>query len=523
MAVAYDTTVSKNNATSPSTMTAAPTAGTAGLLFVGTVTNGSTGVISATYDGTAMTQVGTQINSGPYNTFYYIHLSVFKIDSTPSGSKTISISSTGTVTAIRSTFTSYSGVASIGSLQQTTATGASMSHTTTSATDNMIAQAFYAATATSITSYNKTTRGSFPTVGWYAGDSVGASSVTFTATQNSSAYHSAAVDLTAAVVNTLTPSGASISVTGAVPSLITGSVVTPAADIISITGTAPTLITAIAVAPSGASIAVTGTAPSLVTTSVLTPAAAAISVTGSAPTLDVAVSPPGAVYGALITVTGSAPTLTTTTIPGKAAITVTGGTPSTAGVTTIAPSAAAVSITAGTPRNTLTISPNGATVAITTGTPNLPTVGIITASSSTITVTGGTPLVSQAVTKTPAGATITITGATPTAAATNAVSPTAATIALTGSRPLLLATLIPAPPTISITGTAPALLSSVQLSPAKASISVTGGNALLTVNVYTAPAPVTRDTLIVRHEERKILVSGTRSHLVNRASRSTEA
>ena len=60
-------------------------------------------------------------------------------------------------------------------------------------------------------------------------------------------------------------------------------------------------------------------------------------------------------------------------------------------------------------------------------------------------------------------------------------------------------------------------------SPAHANITVSGGTATLAFDRYTTPIPAIRDTLIVRREERNLVVSGSRSHIVNRASRSTEA
>jgi hypothetical protein len=103
--------------------------------------------------------------------------------------------------------------------------------------------------------------------------------------------------------------------------------------------------------------------------------------------------------------------------------------------------------------------------------------------------------------------------------------PGSETLPVTGGTPILIASsvLSPPPAAIVIIGAVPIVLAPIQLTPAKANIAVTGGTATLVIGVYTAPIPTTRDTLTVRREERNLVVSGSRSHIVNRASRSTEA
>ena len=382
MAVAFNSTVSKNATSSPTTMTATPTAGTAGLLFVGSITNGTLApTVAATYDGTAMTQVGATQNSGPWFGVYYQHLAVFKLDSAPSGSKTISISCTANVTNLFATFISYTGVSAIGSLQTASGSSASMSHTTTSATNNMVAQSFMSPGATSITSYNKTQRG-YPEGRFIVGDSAGASTVTFTATSNFAAFTSVAVDLTAA-------------------------------------GTTTTLT------PDSASIAVTGTAPTLVTTTVLTPAAAAITITGTAPKLENTVSPPGgSLTGALITITGTAPTLTMSLVTTGATITITGGTPSTAGQAILTPAAATITVTGTAPTLLVSMVPGSGTLPVTGGTPVLIAVTVLSPAAALISVTGGTPVVILPITLQPSSASITVTGLNPTITVGIVIAPT---------------------------------------------------------------------------------------------------
>jgi hypothetical protein len=163
--------------------------------------------------------------------------------------------------------------------------------------------------------------------------------------------------------------------------------------------------------PTAASIGVSGTAPALVTESVLTPAAATVTATGASPKLDVAVSPPGAVYGALITVTGSAPTLSTALFTGAATITVTGGIPSTAGVTSLSPAAATITFTATNPALSLNVAPAAPTLPITGTAPALISTVVLIPAGTTITTIGATPLVVIPIVLTPTKSVIAITGA----------------------------------------------------------------------------------------------------------------
>jgi hypothetical protein len=212
--------------------------------------------------------------------------------------------------------------------------------------------------------------------------------------------------------------------------------------------------------PAGASIAITGTSPSLVTASVLTPAAAAITITGTAPKLENTVSPPGgSLTGALITITGTAPTLTMSLVTTGDTVTITGGTPSSAGQSVLTPAAA-----------TLTVTGTAPTLLV-----------LMTPGSQTLPVTGGTPvLIASAV-----------------------LSPSAATIAITGA--------------------APTVINPISLSPPKATIVITGQNVTITIGVYSPIIPTPKHTVTVRREERIVLVSGIRTHILRRASRYAEA
>jgi hypothetical protein len=235
---------------------------------------------------------------------------------------------------------------------------------------------------------------------------------------------------------TLTPSGASVAITGTAPKL--DAALTTSAD----------------------TVTVTGTAPSLVTQSVLTPAAASATVTGTAPKLDLIVSPPGgSLTGALITVTGSSPTLSTTLVTTGATITVTGGTPSSAGASVLTPAAATITVTGSGPKLSVNIVPPSTTLPVTGTAPTLVTVSVLSPTPAAIVISGATP---------------------------NVINP-------------------------------------ITLTPAKATITVTGGTATLTVALYTPPMATPKHTVIVRREQRVLLVSGSRTHTIRRASRFTQA
>lgn len=198
--------------------------------------------------------------------------------------------------------------------------------------------------------------------------------------------------------------------------------------------------------PSGASVTVTGTAPSLVTESVLTPAAAAITVTGTAPTLDVIVTPPGgSLTGALITITGTAPTLDVSLVTTGATITITGGTPSTAGESILTPAAATITVTGTAPTLLVSIVPGSETLPVTGGTPVLVLVTVLSPDAATITITGSAPIIPGTSEFTPAGATITITGSAPGLILPLTLTPAAVTITITGLAPSLTNAVPPQP------------------------------------------------------------------------------
>jgi hypothetical protein len=111
----------------------------------------------------------------------------------PIGAQTITanVTSINTLNFLAASSRSYSGVASVGAVTSNTGSNANPSQTVTSATNDMIVQAFAASGPGGLTlsSYNKTQRynsGSFNSIEVFLlGDAAGASSVTFSATASS--------------------------------------------------------------------------------------------------------------------------------------------------------------------------------------------------------------------------------------------------------------------------------------------------------------------------------------------------
>lgn len=172
--------------------------------------------------------------------------------------------------------------------------------------------------------------------------------------------------------------------------------------------------------PSTATVTVTGQTPSVVIGTVLTPATASITVTGQTPTVnvDTNLAPPAA----SIVVTGQTPTVTLNTIvsPAAASIVITGQTPTVNVGTNIFPTTATVVVTTSTPTVSVSdnkaVTPAAATIVVTTSTPTVTLNTILTPAAASILVTGQTPTVTATanVNLTPTAALIVITGQTPT-------------------------------------------------------------------------------------------------------------
>lgn len=199
--VSFDSTANNSSATSPLSVSTNAAAGTTGVLIIGAVNTSTTVTFTAAYDptgaNTAMTQVGSSVDQGPFNTSFYTHTAVFKLPSLVGGAKSISITASGSITTMYAVFVSADGVATVGSLQSATGNSTSMAQTVTSATDHLIVQGFYKALGTAVASYNQTQRGYLGTK-FIVGTAAGASSVSFTAASSSGSsqvYCGVAVDL----------------------------------------------------------------------------------------------------------------------------------------------------------------------------------------------------------------------------------------------------------------------------------------------------------------------------------------
>lgn len=176
--------------TTPVTGTHSATSGATALVYCLYVsTTNSTTLMSVSYGGTAMTQVGSTLSLGSSalgGTTYYSFATLFKLANVSSGSKTIS-ATPGANSVVQFESVSYTGVSTVGSLQTVSTTSLSASQTVTSASGHFVSQAFikpgvYAGAS----SYNQTTRANKTSGTPYrvlcVGDASGAASVTFTAT-----------------------------------------------------------------------------------------------------------------------------------------------------------------------------------------------------------------------------------------------------------------------------------------------------------------------------------------------------
>jgi hypothetical protein len=146
-------------------------------------------VRTADYGGVAMTSLGFRSVTNNGNSPY---VETFALQNVAGGAQTVSVTAgvvgSGQARRIVCMSTSYTGVSSLGTAQMTSATtGTAMSHAVTSASGQIVHQAFVAVAA--ITAYNQTslfngTVASGPTL--QAGDAPGAASVTFSATRSGS-------------------------------------------------------------------------------------------------------------------------------------------------------------------------------------------------------------------------------------------------------------------------------------------------------------------------------------------------
>ncbi len=86
---------------------------------------------------------------------------------------------------------------------------------------------------------------------------------------------------------TVSPSAASLVLTGLTPTVLTPVTVTPTAAALVLTGLTPTVLTPVVVAPTAAALTLTGLTPTIQTPVVVNPAALALALTGLTPTVTV--------------------------------------------------------------------------------------------------------------------------------------------------------------------------------------------------------------------------------------------
>jgi hypothetical protein len=175
LAVVFDTAVSGGGAdgSGPLSMSVAPSAGAGGILVVGFTANSPSATISATFDGVAMTQIGSTSHVAIYQS--YAHLATFKLASAaPGGTK--SIQATCSVGGGRSfgqfvSFTNYSSIGSLQTLENSGARspGSSVIQNVTTQTGHLIVQGYVCSAGFGISSYSKTLRSPANGFFFYAG------------------------------------------------------------------------------------------------------------------------------------------------------------------------------------------------------------------------------------------------------------------------------------------------------------------------------------------------------------------
>jgi hypothetical protein len=277
---------------------------------------------------------------------------------------------------------------------------------------------------------------------------------------------------------TVSPSGASIAITGQTALIVLGTVLSPAAGSIAITGQTSAIVLGERLSPAAAAVSVTGQTPSLVLGTVLSPAAASVALTTSTPTVTASDHQVVAPSSASVAVTGQTPTvgLGINASPAAASIAVTTGVfdpdvfdPDVFYTTAkieisdnqaVSPAAAAISVTSSTPTVVVDVrvSPDAASIAVTGQTPTVETPTVLVPAAASVLITGNVPLISvgDAVVVSPAPATVAVTTSTP-------------TIALSDHQ-----TVAPAPATVSVTGQIPSIVSPVTVAPSTATITITG-------------------------------------------------
>ena len=200
--VAYDATGAGANASAASLSWSHTISGNAVVAWFSAAVDSSTASATAQVGTTAMTQLASLINIANASGVY-LHMFAFGLLNPPTGSQTITAStSSGTTRYLAANSVSYFRVSSFGTPATTTGTGTTASQSVTSTPGRTVAQAFtdIAAAPGSFSAYSPTQRSNIAAVSGtnkalVIGDGPGAATVNFSATQPSSAYGGIAVPL----------------------------------------------------------------------------------------------------------------------------------------------------------------------------------------------------------------------------------------------------------------------------------------------------------------------------------------
>jgi hypothetical protein len=309
---------------------------------------------------------------------------------------------------------------------------------------------------------------------------------------------------------------------------VTATNITPNAgdEYISITIALSVAVGTQTVTPAGATLTLTGSTPTITASDhkTITPTAISLTLTGSTPTVTVSDHKTTTPTAATLTLTGQTPTVTAsdhqTLTPAAVTLTLTGGTPAITASDhqTLTPAGASLTLSGGTPvivaGDHQTITPTAATLTLTGHTPTIAAGGnqTITPAGATLTLTGSTPIItaSDHQTITPTGASLTLTGQTPTITGGDhqTITPTAAALVLTGHTPDIIGiaprTITPAGGTLTLTGHVPVIYFITEAAPT------------FDDRVFTLEAE-SRTTLVMAVARAAAVAAETRTAAVNNA------
>lgn len=475
--------------------------------------NSSDTTCSVTYGGQNMTQQAIVLGGTSTNR---TAVSLYYLQNPPTGTNTITATSGGASTkaAIALSCVVYRAAGT----PENYTTGATTGLTVTSSTGAMAFCVTGNGAALSVpTQINRYVAGSsVGGVGDYisAQDSIGAASVVFantgTATTPESLGFSIPVAVTAVVV---TPSGATLSITGAAPKI--DSVIRPTAATLSLTGAAPKINNVIR--PSGATLSIVGAVPKI--DKIVRPTGATLSIVGAVPIVQrpIVVTP----SPASISLSGSTPTvsLSHVIVPNDAVLTLTGNTPTVTAAQTFSPEDASLVLSGNAPAvvASQTFSPDDASLTITGSSPTVSAAQTISPDSGELVLSGDVSTVIAAQDFSPNAATAALIGSIPTVTASLTILPDAGTLTLTGHAPDVLVTdhkviqvtgatltltgsvatvvspqnIVPTAATLSLTVAAPTIVAPQHITPTAASLTLTGSVPSISAPIIPVGATIT--------------------------------